>query len=648
MATILDEQISSAGSPYAYYTVTANASNRTTNGITINGTVYGHLRYSDSYLGTGSTMGLIAYLTINGVEQNGIELKSTSNSWSGTSTHSVNYQFTINNLQPTQTSISIKFRVSRTGSAANNYSASSSLAPTNCNSLTIPQGIGKTTFNSITNPTTNGVFTLDINYYSAYDVLTIKNGNTIIKTITGHPLNTTYSFTEAEQTTLITAIGSNRTSIDLTVILESFVSEGGTSLGSTTKTMTVSLPEYVPTIIFTSVSDNVTTYNTFKNNITDIIKTLSKPNIIISVSDNFNNTYVSAVCNGVSGTINGRTITFNNLNQENIYNITVTDSRGKTGSLSISGDNYSATIKTIQWYKGSLQTTIIRPSPTGSTALVTVKPTIYDGTNFKTSALLSLAFTLKYTQAGSSEVTVQSSSFTQSLDTYIYTIQNLDPTKTVTWNVTGTDLIGAVTNGDSGTLGIGLPVMNAYIGSNGEQYFKINGNSILKKDLSIIGDTSAAGISATGNISTNGSMSVAGTTNINGNLSLSSNAKTTILNLIYPVGSIYMSVNNTSPASFIGGTWERIQDTFLLSAGSTYSAGSTGGEATHVLTINEMPSHTHQLDRGNYGNARWEEISYSSGGSPATNANGVHYTGGGQAHNNMPPYLAVYVWKRTN
>ena len=529
MATILDEQLSSAGSPYAYYTVTANASNRTTNGITISGTIETRLRYSDSYMGTGSTMGLIAYLTINGVEQSGIELKSTSESWSGTRTHSVDYSFTINNLQPTQTSVPIKFRVSRTGSAANNYSASASLSPTNCDSLTILQGIGKTTFKSITNAVTNGVFTLDINYYSAYDVLTIKNGNDVIKTITGSPLNTTYSFTESEQTTLITAIGSNRSSIDLDVILESFITEGGTSLGSTTKTMTVSLPEYVPVITFSSVSDNVTTYNSFKNNITDIIKTLSKPNIVITVSDNFNNTYVSAICNGISGTINGRTITFTNLNQENVYNITVTDSRGKTGSLSIAGDSYNATIKTIQWYKGSLQTTIIRPSPTGSTALVTVKPTIYDGTNFKTAALLSLAFTLKYTQKDSSEVTVQSSSFSHSVDTYIYTIQNLDPTKTVTWNITGTDLIGAITNGDSGTLGIGLPVMNAYLDSNGEQYFKINGETILKKNLTM-----------------------------NGNLNLGDmtlNSKNSLLDLIYPVGSIYMSINNISPQDFLGGTW---------------------------------------------------------------------------------------------
>lgn len=62
-----------------------------------------------------------------------------------------------------------------------------------------------------------------------------------------------------------------------------------------------------------------------------------------------------------------------------------------------------------------------------------------------------------------------------------------------------------------------------------------------------------------------------------------------IINIVYPVGSIYMSVNDTDPSLLFHGTWERIKDRFLLASGDTYSAGSTGGEATHTLNINEMP-----------------------------------------------------------
>ena len=125
---------------------------------------------------------------------------------------------------------------------------------------------------------------------------------------------------------------------------------------------------------------------------------------------------------------------------------------------------------------------------------------------------------------------------------------------------------------------------------------------------------------------------------------------------IYPVGSIYMSVSSESPAALFGGTWERIKDRFLLSAGDTYAAGATGGEAAHTLTETEMPAHTH-----NY--APYMGLVGWSGSSPRnvvkisatdtyTDTNDDGYltslpAGGGAAHNNMPPYLTVYVWTRT-
>ena len=122
-----------------------------------------------------------------------------------------------------------------------------------------------------------------------------------------------------------------------------------------------------------------------------------------------------------------------------------------------------------------------------------------------------------------------------------------------------------------------------------------------------------------------------------------------IVDLIYPVGSIYLSVSATSPATLFGGTWAQIKDTFLLSAGDTYTAGDTGGEATHTLTIDEMPSHNHKVsylkqEAGNDyqfcgGVGNWQTTGHSN-----TN---IENTGGGQAHNNMPPYLVVYTWKRT-
>lgn len=115
----------------------------------------------------------------------------------------------------------------------------------------------------------------------------------------------------------------------------------------------------------------------------------------------------------------------------------------------------------------------------------------------------------------------------------------------------------------------------------------------------------------------------------------------------YPVGAIYMSVNSDSPASLFGGTWEQLKDRFLLGAGDTYAAGGTGGEAAHILGEDELPSHDHDI---NY-NVVYRQTVTSGGGVRnlvVSGADSTHTatTGGDQAHNNMPPYLTVYMWKR--
>ena len=128
-------------------------------------------------------------------------------------------------------------------------------------------------------------------------------------------------------------------------------------------------------------------------------------------------------------------------------------------------------------------------------------------------------------------------------------------------------------------------------------------------------------------------------------------AKTTltaVVNAVYPVGSVYISTASTAPSTlFPGTTWQAIEDRFLLAAGSAYSAGATGGEATHTLTIAEMPSHSHTLSfRDSYLN------SGSNRKAPADQYNDSYMStssvGGGQAHNNMPPYIVVYMWKRVS
>lgn len=124
-----------------------------------------------------------------------------------------------------------------------------------------------------------------------------------------------------------------------------------------------------------------------------------------------------------------------------------------------------------------------------------------------------------------------------------------------------------------------------------------------------------------------------------------------LINTVYPVGSIYLSVNSTSPASLFGGTWEQLKDRFLLGAGSSYTAGNTGGAATHKLTVDEMPSHNHSYSRGPlfYDEVTDTTNCLSEASSTSTLVAGsTGYKGGSQAHNNMPPYLVVYMWKRVS
>lgn len=134
-----------------------------------------------------------------------------------------------------------------------------------------------------------------------------------------------------------------------------------------------------------------------------------------------------------------------------------------------------------------------------------------------------------------------------------------------------------------------------------------------------------------------------------------------IIDLIYPVGSIYMSMNSANPETLFGGTWQQIKDRFLLSAGDTYAGGTTGGSAKATL-----PSHTHTVGSGGY--QLWGAKSGKGSTEPGNQISGdaKYYaaaTGGSTANYkwlssvdskgvsdvsqaNMPPYLAVYVWQR--
>ena len=149
-----------------------------------------------------------------------------------------------------------------------------------------------------------------------------------------------------------------------------------------------------------------------------------------------------------------------------------------------------------------------------------------------------------------------------------------------------------------------------------------------------------------------------------------------ILNLVFPIGRGFIDFTDTDYSNYLGFTWERelvgmVGVGLDVNQSEFNQIGKTGGEKTHVLTSNEMPSHTHTqascTDPGNHkhtistwyngqsasaqtiegwGTKKHEKYHYTGDAGSHTHTITLNNTGGGQAHNNMPPYMTVYMWKR--
>lgn len=115
--------------------------------------------------------------------------------------------------------------------------------------------------------------------------------------------------------------------------------------------------------------------------------------------------------------------------------------------------------------------------------------------------------------------------------------------------------------------------------------------------------------------------------------------------LAYPVGSIYIAYNHTNPGTLFGGTWERLQGGFLWASQAGDIIGQTGGEKEHTLTVNELPAHSHGSVYSQHAAGTKSQAWYTTAGTAL--AYGAVSTGGGAAHNNMPPYIQVSIWRRT-
>ena len=150
--------------------------------------------------------------------------------------------------------------------------------------------------------------------------------------------------------------------------------------------------------------------------------------------------------------------------------------------------------------------------------------------------------------------------------------------------------------------------------------------------------------------------------------------RNSIVDLVYPVGSYFITESSdfdtvAKVQNHFGGTWVQVTGTFLYGSTSATNSGTTSqaGEKTHTLKPTEMPAHTHKVLSNNYGNANANGFGNGNGvrGVSGVWTNGsetkkyylkdnndtgqqiIENTGGGKAHNNMPPYRTVYMYRRT-
>jgi hypothetical protein len=681
MATILNNKKSTGGSPYCYYTVTAETSNRTAYGVTISGTISAHLASSSSSLQTGQSMGLNAYLTFNGVEQSAVNIKGTGTSWSGTTTHSTNYSFTISDLDPSQTVIPVSFRVSRTGSAAGDYSKGAALKSTACSDITVEAGLVASTITSVTSGTTDYTpsvvwtpcatsvnFKLVYSYGSwSYTTGTISPSTTSEYTYSG------YTITGANLAPYMSSSSGT-----FTVTLYTYDSDGVTQIGSaSSKTFTVTLsPSYKPTAsvgTFTDVGGLVPSgWGVF-------VQGKSKLSFTVSASASTGST-ISSYSTTVNGaTYGGTNITTDWLTGSGSANLTVTDSRGRTATASrgYTVYPYSNPVIIVAYVTRCLSDGT--PSDTGTCLLYTFASTIStcNGNNTAT-------YELGYREKGSNSAYTYVPA-ANDVPNSVYTGYTFVATTSYDIRFRVTDAFGSMAYEDE---------------SIGSSFKLVHYNK--NKQAIAIGKYSSAGVSEK-------KFEVAMPTNIESTLtasavntsSLTVNSKN-IFEIVYPVGSIYMSTTNANPASLFGfGTWQQISGQFLLpwsdSPGTTGGSFTSGGSSdantgSTTLTTSQIPWHNHgeralsgsfEIRGCNTGGTTdtiiegsssgicstshytWsgshQRITTTSNSGPnlyVTTVNATHThdaVGGSQGHTHTmahthyhePPWYKVYCWRRT-
>ncbi len=440
-------------------------------------------------------------------------------------------------------------------------------------------------------------------YASAfYDRLTLVNGSTIIAQIDGVSNNTSVSLNSSQISALYREMG-NSTSKSFSAYLTTYTSNDKSSTVGTSTSIntTVTLPNYNLSIGNATIEDTDTNYDEYKETPNTFIANISKPKMTFNATSTTGSTYGNSISYRINDVVVSSPYTVDDYKGDK-YTLVATDGRKQVSK--------EFDMKVVPYFKPTIQATVKRTSPTGSTVDVSIEGKYYLGSDLTNK--LTPTYKIKYTPRGGSQL-IENISVTTTTEgnevTFKGTTQltGLDYKKIVSWQIEMTDVIGYLTM-VSDTLKQGLPVWNAYE-KNDEQYFNVNGNFLIENEPLI------------------------------------SFLKPLLLDLEHPVGSLYISTDSTEPSKLFGGTWKQIEDDAYLKIVIS-KAGQCGGTSNnHTIPLSSIPKHSHKqnymsTDFGQEGSSGNYTFARATGQDPAYTGS----AGGGQPY--YPYYYGIYAWIR--
>ena len=420
---------------------------------------------------------------------------------------------------------------------------------------------------------------------------------------------------------------------------------GSTSVGSKSVNATIKVrSSIVPTIGTVGISDT----NSICAGIGQYVQNQSKLKFTIATSGNQGSTITSVSTKFNNQTYTGSTFTTQAIQSSGSigYTITVTDSRGRSATK-------SGSVNVVAYYPPSLTNVSAKRANSGYTV----------DESSGTYALLH--FKVGFTSLSNKNVTSFYIQYRTSGDTAWTKINSWDNNYTLEQDYKAGNLFTSTTATYEIAFGVKDSFMSDYswqivtvtptytlinFGKDGKSltFFGQDGNSA--NTLTINGDLAINSVKE--NTSSDKLLVANGSTVMYRDL-----AK--ILSVIYPVGAVYITYDNNNPGNFLGGTWEQFgQGRTLIGEGTgndgstsmTFTANNTGGEYKHKLTVDEMPSHSHKLyARGGQTAQASSPFADNKPILQGSNSYGfdVSKAGGDGYHNNIPPYITVFFWRRT-